>query len=382
MTDAVPATSYPFAFEPTLDRWARLFAVVPTRSFVHVDDDGFEAVYGSWRVATVWSNVVEVTRTGPYEKWKIAGPAHLSVADRGITMAATTAGGVCLRLREPIPGIEPLGLIRHPGVTLGVADPDSFVRDVSDRLRRSRESSDEPNADPRHPKGRPLATLAAMWRWSKRSVTHHEQDVERITLPANDRSGCDDDQPPEQGTGPTIHRRYRVGVRNASCSADEAMARIQAEPDVLTDSSFAPFTKTVGSTGAMNTGDRYVIQVFGPWKGAVEVIDVTPQSFRLSTLEGHMESGVIEMRAHDGDGELWFTIESWARSHDRVLRVLYDRLKLAYALQSEMWATALDRFVELTGGEPVGPFEIVTERARTSRGVGRAGAAVGSGRDR
>ena len=40
-------------------------------------------------------------------------------------------GTVCLRLREPVPGIEPTGLLRHPGVTVTVADPDELVRLLS-----------------------------------------------------------------------------------------------------------------------------------------------------------------------------------------------------------------------------------------------------------
>lgn len=366
MTDPRPAVSYPFAFERPLDRWARLFAVVPSRSFVIVDDDGFEAIYGSWRVATVWSNVTDVERTGPYRWWKIAGPAHLSVADRGITMAATPSGGVCISVHEPVRGLDPLGVVRHPSVTLGVEDPDTFVRDVEQRRRRSRSRPGPPPIAPRHPKGRPLASLRAVWHWHRRSVVHDERVVERIALPANHRSEGADDQPPDQGTGPTVHRRYRVGVRNPALSAEAAMAAIQADPDLLADPRVAPFTKSVGTAGSMREGDRYVIQVFGPWNGAVEVIEVSPQSFRLATLEGHMESGVIEMRTADHEDHISFTIESWARSHDRFLRTLYERLRFAYALQSEMWATALDRFTELVGGEPTGPICVVTERATAS----------------
>jgi hypothetical protein len=114
----------------------------------------------------------------------------------------------------------------------------------------------------------------------------------------------------------------------------------------------------------MEVGDRYVIHLAGPWKGAVEVIDVTPCSFRLATLEGHMESGVIEMRAveTEHDNHIRFTIESWARSHDRPFDVIYDKIGLAKALQGEMWAIACDRFAELVGGTPDGPLHVTTER--------------------
>ena len=43
--------------------------------------------------------------------------------------------------------------------------------------------------------------------------------------------------------------------------------------------------------------------------------------------------------------------------------VMYDKLGLARALQSEMWSIALDRFTALTGGTQDGPLRILTERA-------------------
>jgi len=119
----------------------------------------------------------------------------------------------------------------------------------------------------------------------------------------------------------------------------------------------------------MIVGDRYVIQLAGPWKGAVEVIDVTPRSFRFATLEGHMESGVIEMRADEVEdtGGVQFTIESWARSHDRAFDAIYDKIGLAQMLQGEMWAIACERFAHLAGGTPHGRLRVVTEREAGSR---------------
>jgi hypothetical protein len=183
-----------------------------------------------------------------------------------------------------------------------------------------------------------------------------------------DRAGDVDDQPIEIGVGPTFHRRYRTIVRGAAFGAEEAMAAVQADPNVLADLDLAPFTKVRGESGEMRLGDRYVIEVSGPWKGAVEVVKVSPRSFRLATLEGHMESGVIEMRASaipsdSQDADVAFTIESWARSHDRFLDVLYSKLGIAKALQGEMWSIACDRFAQLVQGEHVGPLEVITECA-------------------
>ena len=163
-----------------------------------------------------------------------------------------------------------------------------------------------------------------------------------------------------------FHRRYRTVVRGGALGAERAMAAIQADPNVLADLDLAPFTKVRGGSAEMRVGDRYVIEIMGPWKGAVEVVDVSPRSFRLATLEGHMESGVIEMRTSangSDDHDVTFTIESWARSHDRFLDVMYDKLGIAKALQGEMWSIACDRFAQLVQGETVGPLNVVTERA-------------------
>ena len=130
-----------------------------------------------------------------------------------------------------------------------------------------------------------------------------------------------------------------IGATGASCATASSERRTRWPPSgayttVFADLDLAPFTKVRGASGEMRVGDRYVIEIWGPWKGAVEVVDVSPCSLRLATLEGHMESGVIEMGtaadASDGDyTHVVFTIESWARSHDRFLDVMYDKLGIA-----------------------------------------------------
>ena len=57
-----------------------------------------------------------------------------------------------------------------------------------------------------------------------------------------------------------------------------------------------------------------------------------------------------------------FTIESWARSHDRAFDVIYDKIGLAQMLQGEMWAIACDRFAQVVDGTPDGPLRVTTER--------------------
>jgi hypothetical protein len=64
--------------------------------------------------------------TGPYQWWKVAGPPHISLADRGITFATRTTGGLCIRFREAVPAALPTSALRHPAATVTVASPTSL----------------------------------------------------------------------------------------------------------------------------------------------------------------------------------------------------------------------------------------------------------------
>jgi hypothetical protein len=69
------------------------------------------------------ANVAGTEVTGPYRWWKVAGPAHLSLADGGVTFATTTRAGLCIRFHEPVPAAVPKELLRHSSATVTVADP-------------------------------------------------------------------------------------------------------------------------------------------------------------------------------------------------------------------------------------------------------------------
>ena len=73
-----------------------------------------------------------VRLTGLY-RWHCAIGPRLSLADHGLTLAATTGRRVCLLFREPVRDIGPLGLIRHPGLTLTAADPERLAASVRRR---------------------------------------------------------------------------------------------------------------------------------------------------------------------------------------------------------------------------------------------------------
>ncbi|MEO6627109.1 MAG: hypothetical protein ABIP03_00925 [Aquihabitans sp.] len=118
---------FSFAFEPPYIVLARLVGVQPSTAWVEVSDEWFVACFGPWKVHTDRANVVEVITSGPYSVAKTIGPAHLSFSDRGLTFATNNRAGVCVKFRDPVRGMDPLGLIRHPGLTITVADPDALV---------------------------------------------------------------------------------------------------------------------------------------------------------------------------------------------------------------------------------------------------------------
>lgn len=89
---------------------------------VWLDDDLFVATFGPWTLTTPRVNIAGAHLGGPYSAWRAIGP-RLSLADRGLAFGTATDAGVCVRFRAPVPGIEPTGLLRHPSLTVTVAQP-------------------------------------------------------------------------------------------------------------------------------------------------------------------------------------------------------------------------------------------------------------------
>lgn len=121
-----PVRQFDFAWEPRFRPLLAAVGVVPAHAHVTVTTDRLLATFGPWTVETPLANVVDVCATGPYRAYRAIG-TRLSLADRGLTFGTTTAGGVCVRFAEPVRGIDPLGLLRHPGLTVTVADPAGLV---------------------------------------------------------------------------------------------------------------------------------------------------------------------------------------------------------------------------------------------------------------
>jgi hypothetical protein len=121
------ARRFPFRFEGVVGAAARAFTFTAGRAMVVLERGCLTARFGPWCVETPLSNIAETSITGPYKPWKVAGPPHLSFVDRGLTFATNADEGVCLRFVQPVTGIEPSGRLRHPGLTVTVADPHGLI---------------------------------------------------------------------------------------------------------------------------------------------------------------------------------------------------------------------------------------------------------------
>ncbi len=118
---------FEFRFDPAYRRAARPFGITPERAWVEIDDERLVARYGPWRLETPLSNIKSVAITGPYRFYRTGGPARLGVTDAGLTFASNGERGVLISFRKRVPAIDPLGVIRHPELTVTVADVDGLV---------------------------------------------------------------------------------------------------------------------------------------------------------------------------------------------------------------------------------------------------------------
>jgi hypothetical protein len=126
----VTSARFPFRFAPSYRRLARLFGVTPERAWVEVGAEELTARFGPWRVRTQLHNIASVEATGPYAFLKTAGPARLSITDRGLTFATNGDRGVCISFHSPVTGIDRAGRIRHPELTVTVLDVDGLLKEL------------------------------------------------------------------------------------------------------------------------------------------------------------------------------------------------------------------------------------------------------------
>ena len=222
-----------------------------------------------------------------------------------------------------------------------------------------------------------MATLVGAWWWRRwRLPVHHRQihdsasaDPETPSRPGreegqqNGQGGAPIQIAPD-GQGPLYHRHYRADIAAPQVDAPTLMAQIQGNLNDFSPLEVARFEKTNGTAGTMREGDEYDIHLSAPWDAPVRVLDATPTSFVMATLDKHMEAGEIHfvLQPHpERDDALRFEIESWARSRDAVVDTAYDKIGIAKLGQEAMWTFFCQRVVEASGGTLIGDIEVTTE---------------------
>lgn len=119
-------TRFEFAFAPSYRLPALFFGIRPATAHAVLADDELRVRFGPWSMVTGLDNIVDCELSGDFRWIKTAGPPHLSFSDRGVTFATNGDAAVCVRLREPVPAIDPTRRLLHPGATLTLARPHLF----------------------------------------------------------------------------------------------------------------------------------------------------------------------------------------------------------------------------------------------------------------
>jgi hypothetical protein len=211
----------------------------------------------------------------------------------------------------------------------------------------------------------PLALLVALLRLlphlpgMTRSTWAYLTRPGRITRSFHDCDGAPASVPPpsvegagvlrrSDGRGPLYHRVYEVVVDEPLIGPEELVTRLLVDPNRASPTDVAVFDAQSTDRGV---GAEFVVRMPGPWDAPVRVVERTPTSFRFATLRGHMEAGDITFSAAWGKGgRLVFRIESWARSADRLIDLLYDRFPVTREMQLHMRVTVCEEVVRMTGG--------------------------------
>jgi hypothetical protein len=212
----------------------------------------------------------------------------------------------------------------------------------------------------------PIGLAVVSWRYMWRTTPIHRSecagDASDVPTPVPPELLDGDVQRLEDGVGPMLRRRYCVRVVGAEEEPEQVIGRFAGDPNCGAPTEVAVFEKTCGRPGKPAVGDEFLIRMPGPWDGPVRVIDVAPGSFRLATLRGHLEAGQIEFRSRTEGDALVFEIESWARSGDRLVHLLYNHLRLAKEIQLNLWVETCMRVAAGTGGRLRGGVHVHTRR--------------------
>ena len=127
---------FPFRFDWRYRLAGLPLGITPGRALVTVDTRGsgmLHVRFGLWVLRTPLWNVVDTSVTGPFTLPKTIGPPHVSLSDRGLTFATSPDVGLCLSFAQPVAAVEPIGVVRHPALTVTVADIHGLAKMLTGR---------------------------------------------------------------------------------------------------------------------------------------------------------------------------------------------------------------------------------------------------------
>lgn len=212
--------------------------------------------------------------------------------------------------------------------------------------------------------GMALATVRYVQHRS--DVTHELVDLDGVPDHAPD---ADRALPGDQttvlrrgaGFGPLYRRTYRVEVEDPRTGPEELITRLLNDPNRASPTEVSRFEATTGR--GRRPGAEFAVRMPGPWRSSVRVVERTPTGFTFVTLRGHMEAGEITFDACWGEGgRLLFTIESWARSGDRLSGWAYRRVPVIREMQLHMWVHVCEQVAAMAGGRQLGDVVVTTHR--------------------
>ncbi|MBC7457040.1 MAG: DUF1990 family protein [Bdellovibrionaceae bacterium] len=165
-----------------------------------------------------------------------------------------------------------------------------------------------------------------------------------------------------EGVGPAYHRIYSVPFTSTTKKVKEGMKCLQSNLNSYSPHLLATFEKTKGDPAVLQKDDEFLIHITGPWNGPVRVTKVTVFSFQIVTLKGHLEAGDIHFEIKQkSDTDFVFEIESLARSKDMLVNFIYDVVPIAKMMQTEMWKSFCQNFVNEIS-DSVGEIQVQTQR--------------------
>ncbi len=198
-----------------------------------------------------------------------------------------------------------------------------------------------------------------------------QKDNEKQLKRPAEKDGKAEVQKSTDGEGPLYHRRYFIDLDHVIDSPEVLTEALKKDINAFSPQILATFEKTKGSETEMKVGDEFMVHITGPWNGPVRVSEVTPLSFTLVTLNGHLEAGRIKFSFEKHQRGVRFLIESFARSADHIVDFLYDKVPVVRLAQKEMWieyCRAVARFA--TGDiENDDDVQVLTEKRRDGESV-------------